>query len=151
MNLNENKKLSILGVPLGYGAGKAGSELGVEAMRLAKLRGVRLIDRMRELGYEVTDRGDAEIIKPTEPAPDNAKSKYLPEMKASFKNIFDDLTGILNDGEMPIILGGDHAIAIGTFSAISTFYRQKGEDIGLIWFDAHADINTPETSSSGNI
>ncbi len=151
MNLNDNKKVSILGVPLGYGAGKAGSELGVEAMRLANLRGSSLIERMRELGYEVTDRGDAEIIKPTAPAPANAKSKYLAEMSASFKNIFSDITDILADGDLPIILGGDHAIAIGTFSAISTFYRQKGEDIGLIWFDAHADINTPETSGSGNI
>lgn len=140
-----------MGVPLGYGAGKAGSELGVEAMRLANLRGSSLIERMRELGYEVTDRGDAEIIKATEPVPEGVKSRHLKEMSASFRNIFGDLTRILGDGDLPIILGGDHAIAIGTFSAISTFYRQKGEDIGLIWFDAHADINTPDTSSSGNI
>jgi len=151
MNLNKNKKISILGVPLGYGAATAGSELGVEAMRLAKLRGVPMIERMRELGYEVTDRGDVDIVKPTAPAPADAKSKFLPEMSASFKNVFTDVTQILADGELPVILGGDHAIAIGTFSAISTYYHQKGEDIGLIWFDAHADINTPETSGSGNI
>src|SRR5690606_30053178 len=151
MNLNKNKKISILGVPLGYGAATAGSELGVEAMRLAKLRGVPMIERMRELGYEVTDRGDVDIVKPAAPAPADAKSKFLPEMSASFKNVFTDVTQILADGELPVILGGDHAIAIGTFSAISTYYHQKGEDIGLIWFDAHADINTPETSGSGNI
>lgn len=151
MNLNKKKNIAIVGIPLGYGAGKAGSELGVEAMRLAKLRGSSLFERIKELGYQVSDRGDVEVIRPKEKAVAGSKSKYLPEMTASFTNVFSDLTKILDDGELPIILGGDHAIAIGSFSAISSHYRNLGEDIGLIWFDAHADINTPKTSDSGNI
>ncbi len=151
MNLNKTKSVALVGIPLGYGAGKAGSELGVEAMRLAQLRGLSLVERIRELGYEVADRGDVEIVKPRSKAVSGSKAKYLPEMAASFENVFTDLTKVLEDGELPIILGGDHAIAIGSFSAVSSFYKNLGEDIGLIWFDAHADINTPETSSSGNI
>src|SRR2546423_4328776 len=72
-------------------------------------------------------------------------------MLASGENIFRAVTAVVQAGEIPIILGGDHAIAISTFSAISSFYREQGNEIGLIWFDAHADINTPDTSPSGNI
>ena len=72
-------------------------------------------------------------------------------MLASSTNIIDALKTILENDEFPIILGGDHAIAIPTFSAIANHYRQQNTEIGLIWFDAHADINTPETSPSGNI
>lgn len=145
------RKAGILGVPLGFGAGKVGSEMGVNAMRLSNIRGRHLPEHIRELGYEVTDHGDAEIITPTRIAHSEENPKYLPEMLASAQNISKKLKGILNNGEMPIILGGDHSIAIGTFSAIASHFREKGEDVGLIWFDAHSDINTPESSPSGNI
>jgi arginase len=72
-------------------------------------------------------------------------------MLASSNNIYESVRSILRSGELPIILGGDHSIAIATFSAISSHYHEEGNEIGLIWFDAHADINTPETSMSGNI
>lgn len=144
------KKVGILGIPLGFGAGQTGSELGVNAMRLSKIRGQNLAGHIRELGYDVTDHGDAQIVQPGETSVDG-NPKHLSEMLASSVNIIDALSVILKNGEMPIILGGDHAIAIPTFSAIASHYREKGSEIGLIWFDAHADINTPETSPSGNI
>jgi arginase len=144
------KKVGILGVPLGFGAGQTGSELGVNAMRLSKIRGRNLADHIRSLGFEVTDHGDAAIVQPDNiPADENPK--HLAEMLASSENIMGSLDAILQSGATPIILGGDHSIAIPTFSAISAHYHEKGEEIGLIWFDAHADINTPETSPSGNI
>lgn len=143
-------KAGILGVPLGFGAGQTGSELGVNAMRLSRIRGRHLADHIRELGYEVVDHGDAAIVQPDETKP-AGHPKYLPEMLASSKNIIESLGVILDSGELPIILGGDHAIAIATFSAIAAHHKNNGGEIGLIWFDAHADINTPETSPSGNI
>ena len=144
------KKVGILGVPLGFGAGQTGSELGVNAMRLSKIRGRHLTDHIRELGFEVSDHGDSTILQPA--TTDKIKNpKHLTEMLASSANIIADLTEILQNGEFPVILGGDHAIAIPTFSAIANHYKQQGAEIGLIWFDAHADINTPETSPSGNI
>ena len=144
-------KVGVLGVPLGYGAGLTGSELGVNAMRLSKIRGRRLTDHIRNLGYEVTDHGDAAIISPDETTPNGGNPKYLKELLGSSANIIDAVSQILSDNEMPVILGGDHSINIATFSAIASHYRNRGDEIGMIWFDAHADINTPETSYSGNI
>lgn len=146
----DNRKVGILGVPLGFGAGHTGSELGVNAMRLSRIRGRHLADHIRNLGYEVTDRGDAAIVQPRD-ASAAGNPKHLSEMVASSENIIQALRDILASEELPIILGGDHAIAIATFSALAQHYRDRGEDLGLIWFDAHADINTPETSPSGNI
>jgi arginase len=142
--------IGIIGVPLGYGAGKTGSELGVEAMRLSRVRGETLAQHIAGLGYDVTDFGNVEIIRPNYLA-NGENPRYLPELLSSCRNMIGTLDAIMSAGCVPVILGGDHSIAIGTFSAVSNHYRERGEDIGLIWFDAHADINTPETSSSGNI
>lgn len=155
MHLNEtpgkDKRVGIVGVPLGYGAGQTGSELGVEAMRLSKIRGAYLIDHIRDLGYDVTDHGNVEVVKPDRIADTGENPKYLPEMLESCKNMATYVKGILGGGSIPVILGGDHSIAIGTVAGIASHFRAQQEDIGLIWFDAHADINTPETSQSGNI
>ncbi len=142
--------VGLLGIPLGFGAGQTGSELGVEAMRLSQVRGETLAQHISGLGFAVTDHGNANIVRPIQAAKDE-NPRYLPEMVASSQNIFDSVSRILEAGEIPVLLGGDHSVAIGTFSAVSSFFQERGEDIGLIWFDAHADINTPETSSSGNI
>ncbi len=144
------KHVGILGVPLGFGAGKTGSELGVNAMRLSKIRGHNLAEHIRELGYNVADHGDAKIVQPDDDT-DIKNPKHLSEMLASSGNIMGALDEILSTGAIPVILGGDHSIAIPTFSAISAHYRRNDKEIGLIWFDAHADINTPESSPSGNI
>ena len=146
-----DKTVGILGVPLGYGAGKTGSELGAEAMRLFQMSGGLLIDQIRDLGYDVTDYGDAEIAKPERIASDEENPKYLDEMLFSCRSMAASLKEILAGGSMPVILGGDHSIAIGTVSGIASHIRDEGMELGLIWFDAHADINTPETSRSGNI
>ena len=143
-------KVGIIGVPLGFGAGQTGSELGAGAMRLSKIRGQNLAGLIRSLGYDVTDHGDAQIVQPAD-ATIAENPKHLAEMLASSANIIEALSEILKNGEIPIILGGDHAIAIPTFSAIASHYHNAGTEIGLLWFDAHADINTPETSPSGNI
>lgn len=147
----EGKKVGIVGVPLGYGASKPGSELGVEAMRLSRTRGGILVDHIAELGYEVKDYGDVDVVRPESVPDDLANPKYLDEMVASCRNIASDVKQMLADGSTPVILGGDHSIAIGSVAGVASHFRNEGQDIGLIWFDAHADINTPETSLSGNI
>lgn len=147
----KEKKVGLIGVPMGFGAGRIGSELGVTAIRNSFIRGSNLTEQIRGLGYEVKDYGDVEVVKPNYVALDGTNPKYLHEMLATSKKSAAAVKEILQAGEIPVILGGDHSIAIGTFSGISSFYREQGEEIGLIWFDAHADINTPETSPSGNI
>jgi arginase len=146
----KGKKIGVVGVPLGFGAGYKGSELGATAIRLATIRDGSLISHITGLGYEVTDYGDVEIIKPDYVARPGDNPKYLKEIIASYENMAKSLKEILGNGDFPVILGGDHSIAAGTFSGIASFYRQQEQEIGLIWLDAHADINTHETSPTGN-
>src|SRR5687768_8456917 len=117
------KKVGILGVPLGYGASQTGNELGAEAMRLSNIRGKRLIGHIRELGYEVTDLGDVEIVVPDRAVQVGENPKYLPEMLESCRRIAASLKDILDKNIIPVILGGDHSIAIGTMSGISSHFR----------------------------
>lgn len=145
----KDKKIGIIGIPLGFGAGKRGSGLGTRTIRQAKVRGQRLADHIVELGYQVHDWEDLDLPRPLE----NSKEfpKFLTEMTESVKKIIPAVKNILANDEIPIILGGDHSIALPTFSAIQSHFKFKGEELGLIWFDAHADMNTPETSPSGNL
>jgi arginase len=147
----ENKKVGIIGVPLGFGAGQTGSELGATALRLSKIRGKYLSEHICDLGYSVTDHGDVEITKPDRLIDACENPRFLPEMLVSSRAMAKSVKQILKNGEFPVILGGDHSIALGTFSGISSFFHEQGEDVGLIWLDAHADINTHESSPSGNI
>ena len=146
----KGKKVGIIGVPLGYGAGVKGSELGSTALRLADFRGNSLVGHIEELGFAVEDYGDVEIVKPNR-AENEENPKYLSAMIASCENMAKSIKHILQEDAFPVILGGDHSIAAGTFSAISSFFRARQQEIGLIWLDAHADINTDETSPSGNL
>lgn len=146
-----DRSIGLIGVPVGYGAGQAGSDLGVTAIRQAVIRGQRLVDHIAELGYVVKDFGDAKIVNPDKVAESEDNPKYLAEMLASCQNIANSVSEVLDSGFLPLIIGGDHSIAIGTLSGISSYFHNKGQEIGLIWFDAHADTNTPDTSPSGNI
>ncbi|MCA1618898.1 MAG: arginase [Acidobacteria bacterium] len=142
----EGRRVSIIGAPCGFGASVAGVDLGPAAMRVAGLR-----RRVAGLGYEVRDMGDLRIESPPEPPPPGEKLRYLREITAACERLASDVKTALGGGELPIVLGGDHSIAIGSVSGVTSFYAARGETVGLIWFDAHADMNTPETSPSGNI
>ena len=142
----EGRRACIIGAPCGFGASIAGVDLGPAAMRIARLR-----QRVEGLGYEVRDRGDLRFECPAEPPPPGVKLRYLDEIKAACEMLAADVRRSLEAGELPIVLGGDHSIAIGSVSGVASFYRAREEPVGLIWFDAHADMNTPETSPSGNI
>lgn len=140
------RPVSILGVPLGYGASMAGVDMGPAALRVA-----RLYQRIAALGYEVNDDGDLQLGRShSTPEPGN-KLKYLKEIAAACEELARRVDGILESGSLPLVLGGDHSIAIGSISGFSSYCRKKNQTPGLIWFDAHADMNTPETTPSGNI
>jgi arginase len=142
----EGRRACIIGAPCGFGAGIAGVDLGPAAMRVARLR-----QRVAGLGYEVRDKGDLRMDCPAEPPPAGEKLRYLNEIKAACELLASEVRQALEAGELPIVLGGDHSIAIGSVSGVASFHRQHNGPIGLIWFDAHADMNTPETTPSGNI
>jgi arginase len=140
------KRVSILGVPLGIGCSIPGVDIGPAALRVARLN-----QRVAQLGYEVRDLGDMRIVRPPEMAEASGKVKYLQEISRVCEDLASEVQAILRAGELPITLGGDHSIAIGSISGVSAFYHERDQALGLIWFDAHADMNTPETSPSGNI
>jgi arginase len=138
--------VSILGVPLGYGAGMAGVDMGPAALRVA-----RLDERIAQLGYQVSDKGDLHLDRPRTRANASDKLKYLSEISKACEELATEVKATLEAGDLPIVLGGDHSIAIGSIAGVSSYYRGRDETLGLIWFDAHADMNVPETTPSGNI
>ncbi len=140
------RRVGILGVPLGFGSSLAGVDIGPAAIRVA-----RLSQRMAQLGYEVRDLGDMRIARPLTIASPNESPKYLSEMTEACENLAVEVRDILREGEIPLVIGGDHSIAIGSIAGIASYCRDRDETLGLIWFDAHADMNTPETSPTGNI
>ncbi|MBX7172887.1 MAG: arginase [Pyrinomonadaceae bacterium] len=143
------KKIGLIGVPLGFGASKRGSALGTRTIRQANVRGKKLIEHISDLGFQVHDYEDLDLPRPIESSTENPK--FLTEMNHSVEKIIPAVKNILENEELPVILGGDHSIALPTFSAIQSHFRSNNGEVGLIWFDAHADMNTPDTSPSGNL
>jgi arginase len=146
MSTEFKKAVSVLGVPLGYGASMAGVDIGPAALRVARLH-----QRIARLGYTVDDRGDLRLERPrTHPAEDE-NLKYVREISSACEELAAEVEAILAADQLPLILGGDHSIAIGSFSGAASYYKKQQQTLGLIWFDAHADMNTPESTPSGNI
>lgn len=146
MDLKPRKQVAILGVPLGYGASMAGVDIGPAALRVARLN-----QRIAQLGYRVHDLGDLRLERAQYVPEPNDRLKYLEEIKTACEKLAQEVHDILLAGELPLVLGGDHSIAIGSIAGVATFCRERNETLGLIWFDAHADMNTPESTPSGNI
>lgn len=146
MTSDQGKSVSILGVPLGYGASMAGVDMGPAALRVARLN-----QRIAKLGYSVQDLGDLRLERPQAHPPDDERLKYVREISNACEQLAAEVEGILDAGGHPLVLGGDHSIAIGSFAGVASYYKKRQETLGLIWFDAHADMNTPETTPSGNI
>jgi arginase len=140
------RKIKIIGVPLDLGQERRGVDMGPSALRFAGLNA-----RIQALGYEVKDAGNLEVpMRETHP-PGSQHAKYLTEIAASCKRQAHAVCQALRAGFMPLVLGGDHSIGIGTVAGVADYYRRKAKKIGLIWIDAHSDMNTPETSPSGNV
>jgi arginase len=140
------KSVSLLGVPLSFGQSMAGVDLGPGAIRVAGLT-----DRIAKLGYEVEDLGDLPVERPRSLPAVGEKVKYLNEIHAACERLASEVEAIADAGKLPITIGGDHSIAIGSLAGVVKAFRKRDERLGLVYFDAHADMNTPETSPSGNI
>ena len=140
------KSVSILGVPLSFGQSMAGVDLGPGAIRVAGLA-----RRIAKLGYEVEDLGDLPLERPRASSSGSDKIKYLSEIQLASERLASEVEQIADAGRFPITIGGDHSIAIGSLSGVVKSVRKRDERLGLVYFDAHADMNTPDTSPSGNI
>ncbi len=140
------RKVKIVGVPMDLGAGRRGVDMGPSVIRIAGLN-----QALNRLGCEVTDAGNIPV-RPAESMPrGNARAQFLPEIAAVCEQLSISVELALSENTLPVILGGDHSIAIGSVSGVASFYRKQNQRIGIIWLDAHTDINTPQTSPSGNI
>jgi len=138
-------RLSLIGAPTDVGASVAGCRLGPGALRVALLGSA-----LRDLGHEVRDIGDVE--GPPNPRRDPVDGyKHLPEVTAWNHGVRDAVAAELDEGRLPILMGGDHSLAIGSISAVAAHCRAAGKRLLIIWVDAHADINTNEMTPSGNI
>ncbi len=140
------RRIRVIGVPLDMGASRRGVDMGPSAMRVAGLEA-----RLEKLGCQVTDGGNIRVeIAETQPYGNNS-ARYLAEIAETCARTAEAVVKTLEEGMTPLVLGGDHSLAAGSISGVAEFYRRQGQKIGVIWIDAHSDINTPETSPSGNV
>jgi arginase len=139
-------RVAIIGAPMDLGAGRRGVDMGPSALRLAGLD-----ERVESLGYDVEDLGNVEVDQPESLPAGPQRSRYLPQIAQTCARLADMVYRVSSEGKLPLVLGGDHSVAVGTVSGVSRRYREIDKTIGMIWIDAHADINTPESSPSGNV
>ena len=139
-------QIRIIGVPLDLGQSRRGVDMGPSAVRVAGLEA-----KLESLGHQVTDAGNIAVALAETKAVGDQNARYLKEITETCTKEAEAVVLALTDGVTPVILGGDHSVAAGTVSGVAEFHRRHHQKIGLIWIDAHSDINTPDTSPSGNV
>ncbi len=138
--------VSIIGVPSDLGANMRGANIGPTAIRIAGLH-----EKLKMMGCEIEERGDITVPLREMISPSELAIHYRPAILEICNRISDEVYRALTLGRKPIVLGGDHSIGMGTISGVSRFTREQNGAMGLVWIDAHADMNTPRTSHTGNI
>ncbi|WP_439116447.1 arginase [Paenibacillus antri] len=138
----KTKDISLIGVPIDLGADRRGVDMGPSALRVAAIE-----SRLASLGYTVHDEGDLVVRRPSGYGAFGPKLKFLEEIGAVCDELHRNVSSAMERGRFPLVLGGDHSLAFGSISGV----LQHKRSVGVIWFDAHADLNTDETSPSGNI
>ncbi|MBI2419064.1 MAG: arginase family protein, partial [Ignavibacteriales bacterium] len=146
MKRTQTNIVDIIGFPVDLGSGRRGVDMGPSALRIAQLA-----VKLQELGYTVHDRGDIPIEIMERQVVENPKLKYLHEILRTSNILAEKVIQTLERGNFPLCLGGDHSMALGTIAGIAAFCKKKNQSLGVIWIDAHADMNTDETTPSGNI
>jgi arginase len=136
----------MIGFPMDLGAGRRGVDMGPSALRIAGVS-----EKLTALGYTVKDAGDIDIPAPETSDVTDPHLRYMPEIAAACQTLATEVEAALNHDEFPLVLGGDHSMAIGTIAGIANHCKKHKKRFGVIWIDAHADINTKDTSPSGNI
>ena len=136
------RKVAVIGATLDLGAGRRGVDMGPSAIRYAGLA-----PRLEELGHEFVDLGNVETAVPEATDSGDEQARFLPQIKETSQRIAQLVSSTLRDGFNPVVLGGDHSVALGTLAGLRDVYGPGG----AIWIDAHGDLNSPETSPTGNV
>jgi arginase len=140
------RQVDLIGIPLDLGAGRRGVDMGPSAFRLTGLTA-----RIQALGYTVVDRGDVAVPIPEGRSPGDPRQRYVAEIAAACRIVSGMTAESVGGGAIPVCLGGDHSLAAGSIAGAARALRSRGKELGVVWVDAHADMNTPETSPSGNV
>jgi arginase len=138
--------IAVIGAPMDLGAGRRGVDMGPSALRVAGLN-----QKLAELGYKVDDLGNVVVDQPESLPAGPTHARYLPQIAHTCARLAEMVEHASDKGQVPLVLGGDHSAAIGTVAGMSRHLRKNGRKLGLLWIDAHADMNTPESSPSGNV
>jgi arginase len=133
-----------MGVPMDFGASRRGVDMGPSAVRVARLH-----TELRRLGHAVTDLGNIETPDRASVAPDG--DGYLRVIADVCRRLAERTADAVREGAVPLVLGGDHSLSAGSVAGVATALHERGRALGLVWLDAHADLNTPDTSPSGNV
>jgi arginase len=140
------RKVKIIGVPMDLGAGRRGVDMGPSAIRIAGLN-----QAIAFQGFDVTDAGNIHVHPPEAMEAVNPRAHYLKEIAEASEELARMVEAALEEDTLPVVLGGDHSIAVGSAAGVASFYHKRDEKIGIVWLDAHTDANTPQSSPSGNI
>jgi arginase len=146
MQKENSKIVNIIGFPMDLGADRRGVDMGPSALRIAGLK-----EKLENLGYKIIDSGDIFIQIKEKQKISNPKLKYLNEILKTSRKLAGKIERVLEKGQFPLSLGGDHSMAIGTIAGIASYCKKHKLKLGVIWVDAHTDMNTDQTSPSGNI
>jgi arginase len=146
MNFKPEKTVRIIGVPMDHGASRRGTDMGPSALRVAGLGAA-----IGKMGYKVAREEDIYVpAMETRPVEDG-RARFKPQILSVCTELAERVRDIMDAEEFPLVIGGDHSIAMGTVAGVAAHYRSRNEEMGLIWFDAHGDMNIPGVSPSGNI
>ena len=140
------RPVHLIGVPLDLGGNRRGTDMGPSAFRIAGIG-----EHLSALGLSVTDKGDIPSPIPEAKGPGDARKRYVKEIAKVCQRLFHSALASLEEGAIPIALGGDHSLAAGSVAAAAAHVRARNKALGLIWVDAHGDMNGPASSGSGNV
>lgn len=146
MNFKAEKTVHIIGVPMDLGASRRGTDMGPSALRIAGLGAA-----IREMGYQVAREEDIAVPSMETRSSEDSKARFKPQILSVCTTLAGRVKEILDEDNFPLVIGGDHSIAMGTVAGAAAHFRDRNQEMGLIWFDAHGDMNIPGVSPSGNI
>jgi len=141
-----DKPIHLIGVPLDLGGNRRGTDMGPSAFRISGIA-----EQLSRLGRAVVDKGDIVTPIPETKGSGDVHKRYVKDIARVCQKLFQTVLTSLDEGALPIVLGGDHSLGSGSVAAASAHQRKQGKKLGLIWVDAHGDMNTPQTSDSGNV
>jgi arginase len=144
--VNVAYNIQIIGVPMDLGASRRGVDMGPSALRIAGLSA-----RIKQLGHAVEDVGNVPVKQPEELHFGDKHAKYLKEIAETCRGLAAIVEQAVGEGRLPLVLGGDHSLAVGSVGGVAAHFHKQGRRIGLLWLDAHGDMNTPDSTPSGNV